>query len=91
MAKHTEGPWQWLGNAYTAGYGRPKPYLITDGGSTTIASVTQENVFDAHLISAAPELLEALERLFEDDSADICVTTECIEIAKAAIAKAKGK
>jgi hypothetical protein len=93
---HTESPWH-LGNRA----GNPAIYG-KDG--TEIAEILQcltpEWRENAHLIAAAPEMLEALQavavglspaslELQKDSLADLCRT--CSEIIQEAIAKAEGK
>lgn len=94
MAEHTPGPWR---------YEKPKDYETNErfefwaADGTGIGECHWEK--NAHLIAAAPELLEALEDcrsaldqmmgdsdLPEDDSAEM----KAIQKASAAIAKAKG-
>ncbi len=94
MSKHTQGPWkygielssrskEWL-ISFDAGYrGRGIGIAETKAGSG------QEEA-NARLISAAPELLDALEEA-------VCALEVCgkdyraTEIARSAIAKAKGE
>ncbi len=45
---------------------------------------------DAHLIAAAPDLLEALEQLLSDITDDCSIMNNTIPACRAAIAKAKG-
>ena len=52
------------------------------------------NEDNAHLVAAAPELLEALEKsmnFIANTESEIGDTLECGDMARAAIAKAKGK
>ena len=86
--KHTPWPWEILAGSYGGVFilGPPVGY---DG--------EYENPADAHLIAAAPDLLEALEQvLIEYDDAELAnaepvTLTAAILEARAAIAKAKGQ
>lgn len=98
--KHTPGPWQYCFEGETAAF-----ILEHDGSTVVKLSVTMNTtahsalVANARLIAAAPELLEALEKLYalvegespslldEDSGGDSRLD---IEIC-AAIAKAKGE
>ena len=94
---HTPGPWKVAENLFgnTASY---EVYANVEtksgkGGYTRICQITpRDQKANARLIAAAPELLEALERL-----AYICTLPGVyphveghVELARAAIAKAKG-
>lgn len=93
MSKGTEGPWSVFDN----GVGRT--YVASENG-TLICFIESddENVdSDADLIAAAPELLEALNKLFGADM-EYCMEMDgkqdqldAIEFARAAIAKATGQ
>jgi hypothetical protein len=72
---HTPGPWK-----HDATWG------IIKHGKNEICALHSGNIANAHLISAAPELLSALERI-----AKISGVTAEAAIARAAIAKAEGK
>lgn len=90
--KHTPGPWEVAG---PAGAGvmisaptSPTSYIAVVYGPR----VNPSSEADAHLISAAPDLLEALKRIVADYK---CYelnedATESVRIALAAIAKAEG-
>jgi len=59
------------------------------------AQLTTNAVEDAHLIAAAPELLEALERIYgrllmADRDGEVHITDGDGEMARRAIAKARG-
>lgn len=84
-AKHTPGPW----------YYRPEDKLILQDMrglmKLHIAQVcmqADDTEHNAHLIAAAPELLEALES-FVFEFGDKCERATVVK-ARAAIAKAKG-
>lgn len=95
MSKHTPGPW-----GYTMDKERGWDFKVTaDHGKTAIVSgcgccdspwVSCEA--DARLIAAAPELLEAFEKLVSlVDAGEGTWTLEEQQKARAAIAKAKGE
>ena len=97
MSKHTPGPW-----SYTMDKERGWDFKLTaDHGKTVIVSgcgccdspwVSCEA--DARLIAAAPELLEALEkivRMFEGADDTVWAVEDYRQKARAAIAKAKGE
>ncbi len=87
MTAHTEGPW--------ATEGRDSAWDILAPNDTRIASVWRlrtKGAADARLISAAPDLLAALESLLDmvkpyDGLPD---SRKSVLQARAAIAKAKG-
>lgn len=82
---HTPGPW------FTNGYSSPMTGAITvynkPFGLGDVAEVHDIN--DARLISAAPDLLEALRNFCEFPQP--LTDSERIAIARAAIAKATGE
>lgn len=89
-ASHTPGPW---GICPSFG-GNPDAFSISVvGDDRLIATAWDRTPFDeanpaeanARLIAAAPELLEALEYLVSLGGGD------CLDIARAAIAKARGE
>lgn len=112
-AKYTPGPWrfeqhraesQWLGNII-GGYGKNKRGIEV---IRTISCQTRygdyaEGIANAHLIAAAPELLEALKKIVIDeenrrkslkhreahDLVRFC--DKRLEAARAAIRKAEGR
>ena len=90
--QHTLGPWQLTFGEYDAAI----------HNDVTIASINDDASAwkaNAHLISAAPDLLSVLEKLLQisqdelDQSAthDGLVNCEALANARAAIAKAKGE
>lgn len=98
MSKHTKGPWE----IHTAQNGRTifqiGPCAPEEYAGSAWLDVSME---DARLIAAAPELLEALERLVSDFESEIhneydgtsmlsARLAEC-DYARAAIAKARGE
>ncbi|MFY2945848.1 hypothetical protein ACOTJB_23805 [Achromobacter xylosoxidans] len=96
---HTPGPWR-----YEAGRdGRP-PYVIrrTEGGFVVVGMTADRQEADARLIAAAPELLEALQKLLDLQVAkkeleylDKGIGTKTPNAAwleaRAAVAKARGE
>ena len=97
MTKHTPGPWKiddsWYD--YTVVGPNGEEIIFQDGphGTPTLKQV------DARLIAAAPDMLEALERVLEnsmdpksvEEFGGYCLDSETSEIARSAIAKAKGE
>lgn len=82
--KHTPGPWR-SGDAFNTIFG-PK------GNPVTIATVFKANVPNALLLSAAPELLDALETLTraivtQDDATMSAAYNKALRVIK----KARGK
>lgn len=91
--KHTPGPWE-ITRSFDPGYKN-----ISAPKHTALAQVVwcmedEERSpmceANAHLIAAAPELLEALEALVADESKEY-IPTRLWDAARAAIAKAKGE
>jgi hypothetical protein len=88
MSKHTEGPWS-----------IDKGHMILGGNGMRVAYADLMSPDDEALILAAPDLLEALEALIEDHlfyiegdkTAQMNVTVEAYESARAAIKKARGE
>lgn len=88
MSKHTPGPWKADGDRIFSDRQRTE-YK----SSTTIAvtwDYTAESLANAHLIAAAPEMLEALERISAAfiDSKEL---KAAYDHANAVIKKAKGE
>lgn len=84
MIKHTPGNWSVA--VYVAGpYCVVSDYIV-ENKYTVVGHAS--NVNDAHLIAAAPELLEALQKMLQRYGYETC---EYVVFATAAIAKAKGK
>ena len=89
MSNHTPGPWKIFDD-------HPDPDLLclhVCHGDEQIADVSE--LKNAHLIAAAPELLEALE-CYVEKVADlnrygVMIETSLRKKAEAAIAKAKGE
>lgn len=91
-AQYTPGPWKFddvLGCREIKGdkypphrQGQYRPIASTHGLAND-----DEDRANARLISAAPDLLEALEWIVEDGASD----SRALEVARAAILKATGK
>lgn len=86
--KHTKGPWK-------IGVKQPKPIIYGPSGEQ-IADLRDpmlfedENQANAHLIAAAPEMLEALEAVDRAWAGDGICMSEAIDLCLTAINKAKG-
>jgi hypothetical protein len=82
MSKHTKGPWHVFKDSSI--YSKHADYTLAE----IVAGMTDEECdANARLIAAAPELLEALQRLCADE----LHTQEKWNNARAAIAKATGE
>jgi len=98
MTKHTPGPWRcevekweevWSVREDVANYGF---VAVLKGGGHWVDKVQLEA--NAHLIAAAPELLEALERTHEvllAASHNVYESSQLYLDATAALAKARGE
>lgn len=97
MSKHTPGPWR-----FVRGYDNSDAVITGEGyGLECVALVKSTSCpqSDGCLIAAAPELLEALEVILDEDMEDIIVAylggfvlpDDLRQQARAAIAKAKGE
>ena len=88
MSKHTPGPWAIYVNA-------PSDIVIRkmskDGYELCAIARVSSGYANARLIAAAPELLEALERIAASDPTHTHFATLAISEARAAIAKATGE
>ncbi len=94
--RHTEGPWTVL---YSSGV---YPSIHAGGTNIPVATLyahtpvrSEHDVFinaeaNAYLIAAAPELLKALEILLACSMPVDMIDRTAIELAKSAIAKARG-
>ena len=93
-AQHTPGPWwvrtdagiplQIMGSATEKD---PQYNPVTRRGTTFIAPASDEAMANARLIAAAPELLDALQNLENDDGK---IPEHAWKLVQDAIAKAKG-
>lgn len=91
MSRHTPGPWNWSDDECTR-WGRKElsPCVIT-GTVEGLIDISDE---DARLISAAPELLEALKKMLDEHyyqiGYDMTIDNPACVAAVAALAKATG-
>lgn len=90
MSKHTPGPWGFDSFALREEIRAENNPLIA-----TVCSVhcdsPEEMRANAHLIAAAPEILEALEMMLEMSEMSGFGKAAAEDVARAAIAKAKGE
>ena len=86
MSAHTPGPWHVKRNRVTTAIRDAKGHYIVD-------RVVKDRDANAHLIAAAPELLEALRAIVAviDHAPDRECAAGVLEQARAAIAKAEGR
>jgi len=93
MSKHTPGPWRAEMNGFCrmAVIDKKYRYLTYKAGSDRMSD--EELEANANLIAAAPDLLEALKRMFStiEDSHIPGAPGSPIEMARAAIDKATGE
>lgn len=85
-AKHTPGPWSLSPGRST------RVDLIDDKNGHAVGEIVWVDArkpADARLIAAAPDMLEALEEIMKTIAG--CQTEFYYQLARAAIAKAKGK
>lgn len=99
--EHTPGPWKWHieDDWWKSEYEGRMPYLESIHGFMVCSygirsdGITDEgdppNRFDRPLIAAAPDMLEALQNLENDDGSTMPATAW--ELVQKAIAKATGK
>lgn len=89
MSDHTPGPWEVL---FLNDRGRPLPPVVKrqrQGRFSLNGFNSEQDVADAHLIAAAPDMLRALEIIVMLGQNMPCESQE-VEVAKAAISKARG-
>lgn len=67
--KHTPGPWESVGRAVYTAHENPSREIIWDGHNTRSAG-NDEQLANARLIAAAPELLEACQAMIAWDDAE---------------------
>lgn len=105
MTDHTPGPWGWKTNRHPQTNGQPwgwveaHPHPAGGGGAPPdgIGGITwkgEQGKANARLIAAAPDLLEALERLAAfrvNGPDDYDERDNVMHIAQRAIAKARGE
>lgn len=85
-AKHTKGDWR-----YSHAKGQAKKYVMCDGlriATVPINSGKTDAKANAHIISAAPEMLQALLSIENDDGT---IPEAIWELRNKAIAKALGE
>lgn len=91
---HTPGPWVWRwksGSLHQVGTDRPYGATVltpTYGYDEGIGIEVSDA--DDHLIAAAPDLLEALELVWDTYGMDPSIDSAIWQTARAAIAKARG-
>ena len=102
MSGHTPGPWRWFAGDHVE-TSRPhiKHFVGANGQgfALTVGLHIEEDAANAHLIAAAPELLEALkaipcadcERGIRDSISMKLNDCRTCQPARAAIAKAEGR
>ena len=89
MRKHTPGPW------FAASEGSYKVASVTSNTGIYADTLPEaaQIAADARLIASAPDLLDALKRISEfrlQDFMGPChMASECVAVAKSAIAKAE--
>jgi hypothetical protein len=92
--KHTPGPWRWHAEDGPQWFLGPGVLIVEDGMTDGTPGGDSIDRANAHLIAAAPELLEALKRcqnFIANTEREMGETLECGETARAAIAKARGE
>ena len=93
--KHTPGPWVWehWQMGLTAQNGTSVLAYYDYEGMSLHGKTEDEHEANAHLIAAAPDLLEALEAIVAtwDGPKYNHFMADNIDLARAAIAKAKGQ
>lgn len=91
MSKHTPGPWHTQHvHPYTHIKSDKNPMIAVV--RSVLTDSRQEFEANAHLIAAAPEMLEALEMMLGILTvAGIAADTEAVQHLRSVIAKAKGE
>ena len=94
MSKHTAGPWEAVGNLVRSPMcqpeGLPRGVQIAECRDSYFLLHTDEARANARLVSAAPDLLEALKLAVRQNSHDMVMTSEELRKCEAAVAKATG-
>lgn len=90
---HAPGPWYVRGCDGNPGYAMGRHIYAPNEGNTGTVALVSGSLANARLISAAPDLLAALERLEAGIRLWISrgVSDEDMAAARAAIAKARGE
>lgn len=101
MNKHTPGPWDVLNSKKEEWYGRPLDYWTVTAKDRDLwicaspewdPEHDEESTANARLIAAAPELLEALQKIVAAaDGEGWSQLDATLANARAAIAKARGE
>ena len=87
MTKHTPGPWIMNCESIFQENAMGNVVMIASCGGSALKH--EEQLANAQLISAAPEMLEALKAVYEDWG-NAGLSEECYQDVGKAIAKAKG-
>lgn len=89
-AKHTPGPWIVIARDSSVKVQRDNHNPICDLEADHFSAKDERTLADAHLIAAAPDLLEACHLLFRELS-EFCLErdSEALRAGRAAIAKAE--
>lgn len=61
--KFTKGEWFWDGNPSDYDPSEEAPWLITDDKQIIKGEIKVENIYDAKLIAAAPDLFDVLTKI----------------------------
>ena len=95
-AKHTPGPWIW--SAGLSIWRESDSQIVSSVACDSVFNPTEEEVSNARLISAAPDLLAALQNacnvmaaIVTGDLDGLSPNSPALIEARAAIAKAKGE
>ena len=93
MNKHTPGPWKFYDDSNDGKTNRIEIVAIGKTVARIYHSVPEEDIPNARLIAAAPELLEAVNALCDRIDDEGCTPLDFAEFtsARAAIAKATGE
>ena len=92
MSKHTAGPWRFYDFSNDIKLNRIEIVALGKTVAHIYHSVQKEDLPNAQLIAAAPELLEVLQNLCEAaDNGHVASYSNLWDDAKAAIAKAEGE
>ena len=94
MTKHTPGPWNFYDDSNDGKTNRIEIVAVGKTVARIYHSVPAEDLPNARLIAAAPDLLNALKRILDEPNntmSDGKALKEIIRIARAAIAKATGE
>ncbi|PKR56375.1 hypothetical protein [Thalassospira lohafexi] len=96
VSKHTPGPWVFYADTPSV---EPNWNIITNGSrqfvvaNIHIEAGNERDEANAHLIAAAPDLLDVCKAVFDDVASidnESCLSLEVGRALKAAIAKAEG-